>query len=120
MFGISNPTVDVNSLDFTMNYSTTDLRRVTSSNTITLNAWNHVAATFASSTLASDAHVYINGVEPTYKTSQDAVGGRINDSSWSVLMGNLGGTFNGLIDEVRVYNRALSAQEVKYLYLIGK
>ena len=29
-------------------------------------------------------------------------------------------TFDGLIDEVRVYNRALSADEVKRLYNLGR
>jgi hypothetical protein len=28
--------------------------------------------------------------------------------------------FNGTVDDVRVYNRALSASEVKQLYLMGK
>jgi hypothetical protein len=28
--------------------------------------------------------------------------------------------FTGTIDEVRIYNRALSAQEVQQLYLMGK
>jgi hypothetical protein len=28
--------------------------------------------------------------------------------------------FNGTIDEVRIYNRALSAEEIQLLYTIGK
>jgi hypothetical protein len=31
-----------------------------------------------------------------------------------------GNTFNGLIDDVRIYNRALSPDEIKRLYTMGR
>ncbi len=34
--------------------------------------------------------------------------------------GNSSGYFNGSIDDVRVYDRALSPSEIQYLYLMGQ
>ncbi len=42
-----------------------------------------------------------------WPTSQAAIGWDVNSSPWK---------FNGLIDEVRIYNRALSAEEIKRHY----
>jgi hypothetical protein len=72
--------------------------------------WAHIAATF----YGSNVVLYLNG-NPiktcsgvTLSTGSDyrRIGTRINNSWW----------FNGLIDEVRIYNRALSASEIKALY----
>ena len=43
-------------------------------------------------------------------TAAPAVIGRLDGSRW----------FKGIIDESRYYNRALTAAEVKQLYLMGK
>jgi len=46
-----------------------------------------------------------------------------DDSAGNLLMGNLAATtqtFDGKIDEVRVYNRLLSAEEVRALYQAGR
>ncbi len=51
-------------------------------------------------------------------------GGSINTSDTGVIQigrdDGLARYFNGLIDEVRIYNRALSADEIKQLYNLGK
>lgn len=77
----------------------------------TLNAWNHIAVVLNGTTTAT---LYLNGVAVSGAMSNNAVP--------NVISANLGigatdygsGTrfFNGLIDEVKVYNRALSAQEL--------
>jgi len=78
------------------------------SGSLVLNAWSHVAATYNGSTL----RLYVNGTEvgnrtvsgsmsPT--TSPLRIGGNSLAQEW----------FNGLIDEVRVYNRALTQPQIQ-------
>ena len=72
------------------------------------NAWTHLAATYDGSV----ARLYVNGTQvaartgvPTITTSTGAlrIGG---DSVWA------GEWFDGLIDELRVYNRALTQADI--------
>jgi hypothetical protein len=75
---------------------------------LTLNAWNHVAATYDGTTL----RVYLNGVQTGSSTNGKAI---------SVTTGKLkiggnaiwGEWFKGLIDDVRIYDRALGASEIQ-------
>ena len=111
-------------LRFRVNQVTTNVTRVTSNNTVKLNQWQHVAVTFASSTqtiVAQDIHIYVDGVETTYQTNTDGSGARDDDSAQSVRIGSSssGNFFDGLIDEVRVYNRALTEAEIRQLYKAG-
>ena len=78
--------------------------------------WHHVAATYDGQV----SKVYVDGVE----RGQDKTvhPGPIGKNSWDLCIGNsvidAGGQFlayDGLIDEVRIYNRALSADEIKAL-----
>jgi hypothetical protein len=75
---------------------------------IALNTWTHVALTYDGATL----RMFVNGVQVSTHAQTGSVivapgalriGG---DSVW-------GEYFKGLIDEVRVYNRALSAAEIQ-------
>jgi hypothetical protein len=73
-----------------------------------LNAWSHVASTYDGSTL----RLYVNGA----LVSSTAVSGTLAASSGVLRIGGngvWGEWFSGLIDEVRVYNRALSAGEIQ-------
>ncbi|MEK7096321.1 MAG: LamG domain-containing protein, partial [Patescibacteria group bacterium] len=114
-------------LNFVMDHATTDLTVTTNNNALVINQWQHVVATFASSTvqnLATDVHIYVNGIEASYATQTNGVGARKDDSSRDLTIsghgGNLGELFNGKIDDVRIYNRALGANEVQRLYNIGR
>ena len=72
-----------------------------------LGQWQHLAATFDGTT----ARYYVDGAE----VASRAVTGGVGDSnSWRIgAYGSIaGGFFDGLIDEVRVYNRALGASEI--------
>jgi hypothetical protein len=78
-----------------------------------LNTWSHVAVTYTTAAAGSTLRLYVNGalVRTVTGTNQNIVAGtqplRIGNSNASISEG-----FNGLIDEVRIYNRALSAAEI--------
>jgi MSHA biogenesis protein MshQ len=89
---------------------------VYSTETLPANAWSFVVATFDSNFMPRE---YINGVEVSYVTQTQGVGTVSNDSASNLLIGNSPGfnrPFNGTIDEVRIYNRALSAEEITTQY----
>jgi len=78
--------------------------------TLNLNTWYHVVLSYDS---AIGGQLYING----NAVGGLSVGGVLATSTSSLLFGeSASGTFNGNIDEVRIYNRALSSYEVKDLY----
>jgi hypothetical protein len=80
------------------------------------NQWHHVAA----STDGKVVRCYIDGLEKNHPLKNP---GPLKKSTWDLCIGNNVtdyGTgeflaFDGLIDEVRIYNRALSAAEIKAL-----
>jgi len=78
---------------------------------ISLNSWNHVTVTRSGSSVA----IYINGV--LVKTG--TISGDILTSSDNLLIGALNGSgrYNGILDELRIYRRVLSSNEVRTLYL---
>jgi len=75
---------------------------------LTLNTWTHLAATYDGTT----ARLYINGTQ----AASQAQTGAIATSTKSLQIGGdsiYGQFFQGTIDEVRIYNRALSASEIQ-------
>ncbi len=81
---------------------------VSGSSASPVGAWTHVALTYDASML----RLYVNGV---LATSQARTGAIQSSSNPLWIGGNLpyGEYFQGLIDEVRVYNRALSPAEIQ-------
>lgn len=77
--------------------------------------WTHYVGTWDGSTV----QVYVNGVAGT----SDSYSGSITATN-QFNIGRVGGTnnynLNGQIDDVRFYNRALSASEVTALYNLGR
>jgi hypothetical protein len=95
-------------------FSATSRSRIFS-NAVTLNKWQHIIALFD----GTNVTVYNNGVSvgasqtltvPTSGTDNFVIGGRTTDNTRN---------FDGYIDEVRVYNRALSGTEITNLYNLG-
>ena len=95
--------------------------RSTSSTTVSLNTWSHVAIAY-SHVGDKKNHIYLNGVEVAY-SEQDTNGSGLDpDPTWNFWIGRKQGAnemvdvpFTGNIDEARIYNRALSADEVAQL-----
>jgi hypothetical protein len=77
-------------------------------NRLSTGVWTHLAATYNGSTL----RFYVNGIS----VSARPMTGTLNSSSMAL---RIGGTtladewYRGLIDDVRIYNRALSAAEIQ-------
>src|SRR3989344_1398323 len=100
---------------------TTDCRLETATNSSPLDTWTHVAMTFQAGS-ATGLRIYINGVEDANSPASASTSNDIDASvnAWTIGLTASGATpFNGLIDEIRVYNRALSAKEIQTLYNIG-
>ena len=72
-----------------------------------LNTWTHLAVTYDGATL----RMFVNGVQVS---SEAAPGGAVATNGALRIGGNAfwGEFFKGIIDEVRIYNRALTASEV--------
>ncbi len=87
---------------------------VTSSSSVLANSWSNVVVTIS----GNSATFYINGVSAgTGSLTVTPI-----DSSDSLKIGskNSGNYYNGLIDEVRIYNYALSQQDIQNYYNINK
>ncbi len=87
----------------------------TSSVALADNSWHHVVATYN----GSFVNIYSDGVSVMTPVAQS--GSIDNPAATSLRIGTQLSTryFIGTIDEVRVYNRALSATEVQSLYDLG-
>jgi len=86
---------------------------------INLNTWQHVAVAYDASSTGNDPVIYLDG-SPVLVTRVDTPSGAIrSDSSINLRLGNHAGgashTFEGAIDDARIYDRMLSAAEVAEL-----
>jgi hypothetical protein len=111
-FGTGTRSGSLANLDFwyggTLVVGTTNLPLV-------LNQWQHVAVSYT----GAGADLYLNGVNIKHSDTVATPGGNPNELNIG-LRDNDNQSFNGLMDEVRVYNRALSAQEILRLYNLGR
>ncbi len=81
------------------------------SDILQINQWQHIVCTYNN----SEMKVYVNGV----LKNKLAINGAINISTAPLIIGNYNGGnswFNGKIDEVRLYNRAITEEEVVKFY----
>ena len=88
--------------------------------------WIHVAATWQRNTLSvEDLRLYVNGVDDTDESTYQAVGDGVAQLQIDSLIWIIGADifstviFNGLIDELELFDRALSPAEVQALYAAG-
>ena len=97
-------------------YGQTDCLTTDSYTQLTNNTWYHFTGVYNGST----KKIYLNGKEIT---SQDCSAGTLDDTSNPIYIGSaqFGNTYytNGLIDEVKIYNYALTEDEVKQDYNQG-
>jgi len=83
---------------------------------IAAGTWYHVVAVYDGAELA----VYLNGVKGTPTSATGALSATADRGVFvgrrSIVYPNW---FNGTIDEVRIYNRALTADEIEQHYILG-
>lgn len=92
--------------------TSTNAYYISSTTQINNNAWNHVVFTFDKQFM----RLYVNGsanATPVANTNSIYAG-----TGGALFMGRIytAGDFNGSLDDVRIYNRALSPREVRDLY----
>jgi len=79
------------------------------------NVWSHIVFSLNSSKVQT---AYFNGSPIGSRTASALFSG---NSDWNIgrLVATSAENWNGQIDDVRIYNRALTAEEIKRLYLLG-
>jgi hypothetical protein len=87
----------------------------TADNVLSVGKWQHLAVTFDDA--SNEVILYIDGNSHTVTSYTGTITGNTSALQFTES-GNR--CFNGTMDEVRIYTRALSADEVKRLYNIGK
>ncbi|MFX1536458.1 MAG: LamG domain-containing protein [Promethearchaeota archaeon] len=104
---------DGRTVQFQPNIAGVGIRSAVSSTFINFNEWIFIVGTYDGSTI----RVYVNGVE----TGSNSVSGSIAQSDAPLIIGAHNHTLhknvlNGKIDEIRIYNRALSVSEIQDHY----
>jgi hypothetical protein len=90
-----------------------DLKHSTSSS-VSVGTWYHVVATWNGTT----QKIYLNGIDEDDEEDRPIFAG--TDAYFEIGASMEGQNFNGSIDEVMVFNRSLSADEIKDLYVKGR
>ena len=93
----------------------TTIRRIAVSGTVSLNAQHTMAVIVSFQSGLLSPSYYIDGVARSWSINDPGAGDNI-DSATSVNIGRSSSFLNGLISSVMIYNRALSAEEIAYLY----
>ena len=89
---------------------------------ITLNQWQHVAVTYNGQ---DDVKVFVNGLEQIVSYTTLPSGPIMDNNPEDISLGNdesLSSTFEGIIDEVRIWKRARSGEDIAASmnsYLLG-
>ncbi len=111
-----------NTLNFAAGFSGLAGRWYAPANSINTGQWIFVVVSYDRSSLSNDPVFYINGVKVTTTEAATPSGTYLSDASASLHIGADSDGSSGLdgkIDEVRIYNRALSADEVAELYRLN-
>lgn len=120
-FFIDNTASKIRPLSAYVSTTGTPRQTVTNDNAVPLNQWTFVITSYTSGD--GGPRIYVNGVEASYASRNEGTGSNTSDSGNEIDLGNRldvdSGMF-GKIDEVRVYNRALSATEITSLYIMGR
>ena len=133
LFRTENPSGNRNSLYFSADFNRNlndqgfdpgqDLIAVAEENVIKVGEWNHVVVTWDGSKIAANAKFYVKGSlvgkSPTHDKDINGDGTRSDDSYRPLIIGAYDqpyAPFDGLMDDVRIYNRVLSAAEIQAIY----
>jgi uncharacterized protein (TIGR02145 family) len=111
----------VGRVEFVVKYGSQNLTVTSVSNSAEREKWQNLVVTWDGTASSSGVAIYVDGQEvSSYQTLVDGTGARSDDSTMSLyLSNNSSNRLEGLLDDVRLYNRALSADEVAQLYTLG-
>ncbi len=115
--------LETNRFGVRVDYTTTDMSRVTVNNILTMEVWQYVASTWTGESSQNSCSLYLNGVLQTPSGGADGAGSRVDDSTSGLSIGNdaiLTRDYLGVIGEVWIYNRVLTAMEIRRIYLATK
>jgi hypothetical protein len=108
---------DANGGDFIaakVDFDTTDAYSKVSIGT---GAWHQITTTY--SDIDKTIRIYVDGAEGSYGAQTAGVGTRTDDTANNLILGTspfLSRTFNGVLDDLRIYNRVLPLAEIAKLY----
>ena len=88
-----------------------DSIRVETTSQLTLNHWQHVTMTYDGSRVASGIRIFVDGVQQPTTANHDFLN-QTMASEEPLRIGAGHSAFNGLVDDVQIYNRALKLFEV--------
>ena len=90
--------------------------KVVSAQPLAADKWQYVAVVYDGSSKASGVKIFIDGKLVNNKVEQDSLTGTITTQTpFKIGSRSSGGNFNGTLDELRIYDRALSASEIQRL-----
>jgi len=90
--------------------------RFDSSSTVSTSEWNQITIT---AQIGGPITAYINGVDAGQNSALTSFASNFNNSVDLRIGEGFGSNFNGRIDDVRIYDKALSSSEVSDLYNNG-
>jgi hypothetical protein len=99
-------------------FSVTEGAWCTPVNSVALGTWQHVAVAYDNSLATNRPAFYVNGKLVTTTVRTAPSGSKSSDAASTLSIGNTAGmdrTFDGALDDVRIYNRILTASEVSGL-----
>lgn len=105
---------------FSYNFSTTNGAWYASS--FPVNVWSHVTITYDRGSSTNIPDIYRNGVKLNVTTDTAASGTSLADSGSSMYIGNRSTpdrTFDGLIDDIRIYNYVRTPAQIAWDYNRG-
>ncbi len=95
----------------------------TAGSLVVANTWQHVCVTYNQSSATNDPTFYYNGLPRSLSTVYNDSGSHQDESGGDVIFGHhvfYDTFYAGKMDDIRMYNRILSASEILSLYNLGQ
>lgn len=90
---------------------------------ISLNTWQHISVAYDAGDTANDPTIYLDGAPVSVTRVDSPSGDPRSDASIGLRLGNYAGgtshTFDGMIDDVRIYDEILGQSEIAVIAGIG-
>lgn len=97
---------------------------ITTNTNLSLNSWALVTCVYNGNEATAGLSIYFNGANQAVTPTTGGVYTGMSNTTADVVIGKMGwtsgGYFNGSIDEVSIFNTALTATQVKEIYNSGK